>query len=305
MANEESLREYKARIQIAIDHLEKNILGELRPGALAGVSGFSPYHFQRIFHAFVGETPGDFVNRIRLEKAASRLINYPSEQIAEVASRTGFTSSSAFAKAFREHFCCSAREWRSGRLSSLLEGKGRKAEAGKGEVVSSGSGFTVDVTEPMKAEIRSMPAFHVAYLSNQDSPHRNIGKSFATLRRWADSKELLTPDTKMIRISPDNPETSAPQKRRYHVCLTVPSDFEMEHEPAFIDIPGSLSAVLRFEGDFGGMEQAYDWIYGNFIPENGYQPADRPSFEIFYPNSDSRDKKLSVEVCVPVEGMEA
>lgn len=311
LTNEESLREYKARIRRVIDLVEDNIGEKIFPGALAEVSGFSPYHFQEIFHSFVGETPDEFVNRIRLERAASRLITYPSEQIAEAASASGFPSASVFAKAFREHFGCSAREWRSGNLDSLLNGRSRREGTGRDETISPGpersevKPVTGQIAEARWAEIRSMPSFRVVYQTDLNGLHRNVGKLFARLRRWADSRGILASETKMIGISLDNPAAIAPDKRRYYACLTVPAELEPEPEIAVTDIRASLSAVLRFEGDAGGIEQAYDWIYGKFIPENGYQPADMPSYEIYDGSFDNRDRKLSVDICVPVEALEA
>lgn len=310
LTNEGSLREYKARIQRVIDHVENNTRGRLTPGVLAEVSGFSPYHFENIFHAFVGETPDDFVNRIKLEKAASRLITYPSEQIAEVASVSGFPSASVFAKAFREHFGCSAREWRSGNLDSLLKDNGRKGELRRGETVSPTSNrggatsMAGEIVETRTAEIRIMPPFHAAYFTGVNGRRGNIGRLFLAIRRWADSNDLLTSATKMIWISLDDPKLIPSQKRRYYACLTVPAEMQPGPDISFADLPASRSAVLRFEGDIDGIEEAYDWVFGKFIPENGCQPDDRPSYEIYYGGFDNRDERPSVDICVPVVAME-
>lgn len=313
MTNEECMREYKTRIRRVIDHIENNVCEKLPPGVLAEASGFSPYHFERIFHAFVGETPGDFVNRIRLEKAASRLITYPSEQITVVASMSGFPSSSAFAKAFREHFGCSAREWRSGRLDGLLKDTGRMGEVRKVEALASASdhddqngmkSFGDEIAETIRAEIKQMPSFRVAYLVRQDVRHRKVERLFEAFRRWAAPRGLLMPETKMIGICLDSPEAIAQQKRRCYACLTVSAELEPEPGIAVTDIPASRSAVLHFEGDTDGITRACDWMFGKFIPENGCEPADRPSYDIYYGSSDNHDKKLSLDICIPVETME-
>lgn len=40
---------------------------------------FSKYHFSRIFEAMVGETPFEFIKRLRLEKAATLLRFYQAD----------------------------------------------------------------------------------------------------------------------------------------------------------------------------------------------------------------------------------
>ncbi len=313
MANEKSLQEYKARIQRAVDHVEKNAADRISLAILAEVSCFSPYHFHRIFRAFVGETPGGFVNRIRLEKAASRLITYPSEPISEIASKCGFTSSPAFSRAFRDYFGCSASEWRGGKLEGLPGGKNDKANDTRREGASDSSVCQSDDenstsaaarTEGMlvRTEIKSMPSFHVAYLTYLHSRDEKVGKFFDRLWRWAGSRGLLTDDVRLIGIAPDNPKVAAHDKCRHYACLTVPAHIVSDDEIGVADIQAAKCVVARFEGMQREIAQAYDELFGKFIPENGYQPADLPAYEIYYNDPQSNSgKDFTLDLCVPVE----
>ena len=96
------LREsYIARINRVIDYVEANIDKELTLSELAEVALFSPFHFHRIFSAIVGETLNGFIQRLRIEKAATMLVQNPKKSITEIAFDCGFSGSSAFARAFR------------------------------------------------------------------------------------------------------------------------------------------------------------------------------------------------------------
>ncbi len=315
MANERSIREYKARIQRVVDYVEKNIQEKLPLEVLAGVSCFSPYHFHRIFRAFVGETPTEFVSRIRLEKAASRLITYPSETVTGIAFKTGFSSPASFARAFREHFGCTATDWRSGRLGDLEKGRNRKANSRKREAGSPAFGYVVGeddttTTERMREmlknpEIRSMPSYHVAYLAHLEGYNERIGGLFDRLFRWAGPRGLLTPETKFIGTSLDNPKVAAPEKCRYYACMTMPQDVKPGPEISLTDIPAARCAVARFEGLQPEIPLAYDELFGKFIPEHGYQPADQPAYEIYYDGPQKNpERKFTLDLCVPVEPME-
>ena len=72
-------QEYAFRINRVIDYIEANIDVDLSLETLSGIANFSKFHFHRIFRAMVGETLNQFIQRIRLEKAAAQLIFNPKE----------------------------------------------------------------------------------------------------------------------------------------------------------------------------------------------------------------------------------
>jgi len=63
-------KEYERRINAALDHIDRALGEDISLGKLATLACFSPFHFHRIFSAFVGEPPAEYVRRLRLEKAA-------------------------------------------------------------------------------------------------------------------------------------------------------------------------------------------------------------------------------------------
>ena len=69
---------YLRRINGVIDHIRAHPDGDLSLAALAAVAGFSPFHFHRIFSGIVGETVHDFVQRVRLDRAAALMKGSPS-----------------------------------------------------------------------------------------------------------------------------------------------------------------------------------------------------------------------------------
>jgi AraC family transcriptional regulator len=56
-----------------LEHVEANLAGDRSLKVLARGRGVSPYHFHRVFHAAVGEAPKQYLRRLRLEVAATRL----------------------------------------------------------------------------------------------------------------------------------------------------------------------------------------------------------------------------------------
>ena len=115
MASPQQLRaEYTASINRVMDYIEQHLDEPLALERLARVAGFSSFHFHRIFRSMVGETLSQFVQRVRVEKAASQLLRYPDQPITEIALACGFSGSAAFARVFKDSFGTTATEWRAG-----------------------------------------------------------------------------------------------------------------------------------------------------------------------------------------------
>ena len=78
-------------------HLEETISIE----ALAGIVGFSKYHFARAFKQSEGLTPHDYLLQCRVRRAQELLAN-TDLPLSEIALASGFSDQSHFARRFRE-----------------------------------------------------------------------------------------------------------------------------------------------------------------------------------------------------------
>ena len=67
------LAAYTQRMNRVLDHIDKHLDESLEVAALAAIAHFSPFHFHRVFTAWMGETLGDYLRRRRIEVAAARL----------------------------------------------------------------------------------------------------------------------------------------------------------------------------------------------------------------------------------------
>lgn len=80
-------------------------------GELSAYFGYSQRQMRREFSALFGEPVGSFVRRLRIEHAAGCLV-HERRTVADIADGAGFSTSEAFAKAFRLHFSLSPSEFR-------------------------------------------------------------------------------------------------------------------------------------------------------------------------------------------------
>jgi AraC family transcriptional regulator len=88
------------KVRAVRDYVEANLSGALNLDDLASVANVSSFHFARLFKSATGETPHDFVTRIRMQRAKTLLRNtdWPASK---VATDVGFLSRSHFSAAFR------------------------------------------------------------------------------------------------------------------------------------------------------------------------------------------------------------
>jgi len=82
-------------------HVELN-LNRVNAGDLGPLSGRSPSHVSRTFKTEFGLTPSQYINRLRVERAARRLAA-SNETIAQICFDVGFVSLSYFYRLFHAH----------------------------------------------------------------------------------------------------------------------------------------------------------------------------------------------------------
>jgi transcriptional regulator GlxA family with amidase domain len=94
---------YDPRLAQAIRLMEAHVDRPLPVSAIARRCGVSARTLETTFSAAIGETPGAYSLRLRLN-AARRLVLDTAEPMADIAARTGFSSASTFSRAFAKAF---------------------------------------------------------------------------------------------------------------------------------------------------------------------------------------------------------
>ncbi|MBQ4810362.1 helix-turn-helix transcriptional regulator [Pseudoalteromonas luteoviolacea] len=87
------------RLNTGRDFIADNYQTPLSLSDIAKCSYMSPYHFLRVFKDTYGETPNEFLTRLRLQQAKKMLIteNY---SISEVCEKVGYSSLGSFSSLF-------------------------------------------------------------------------------------------------------------------------------------------------------------------------------------------------------------
>lgn len=279
---------YKARVDAAIMFINEHLAEDLSLEDVAEAAHFSSFHFHRIFSAMVGETPQQFLNRVRLERAANFLVKNPTHNITQIALACGFSSSATFARSFKKYFGIAANEYRkvtdkpmsSGILPSKDEEKLPE--------------FTI--------EIRNIPAWNLIYVSNlKGYRFELIQQAWNQLYRWASARDLVTEDTCAVGVSLDDPMITPPEKCRYYACLSLPDEIVPQPPIGFMKLADSKYVVAHVTCAAEQIRGVFMYLYREWLVDSGYQPADLPPYEVYQPDCDTTPPgQYTLDICIPI-----
>lgn len=306
-----SKQEYTTRINRVMDYIRLNLDKSFDLATLASVASFSPYHFHRIFTAMVGETPNNFVSRIKLEKAAQLLHNNPKASVSEVALACGFVNVSSFSRAFKGYFGLTTTEFRNQDKAIYIKdgvrySKDCKAVSKIGKNIQQVNEqfcsveFNKIIIMDTKIEIKRMPELNLIYCRHTGD-FKKIGQAYEKLFSWAIPRELVNQNTKTVTVYQDDPAITSIDKVRQDACIIVDDNVKVDGEIGKLNIPAGKYAVGRFELKETEFEEAWNTMCA-WLTESGFQPSDSPTYE-YYHNDYSADPehKFIVDICIPVK----
>lgn len=322
-ASRVSREEYNRRIGRVLEYAMDHLAADLSLATLAEVACFSPWHFHRIFAALMGETPDDYVRRIRLEKAASRLVRHRDLTVSRVGELCGFSTGALFSRNFARRYGMSPSAFKAMTPAERDERKKRQGlgnerqESGtNGTDPNPGGGYdalrgerAISSREPPEVTVGRTDPVRVAYMWHPHGYHRGVEITSRRMVAWARARELVGADTRLIGIGLDNPDITSADKCRFLVCVTLGDGIEQrdaERLPGrahvgFRVLSGGLYAVWR--STMRELTDGYRRFYRDWLPDSGYAPADLDDYMVYRASvldclPDGRD--VVVDVHIPV-----
>jgi len=307
-----SKQEYTARINRVLDYIDDNIHQPLDLSTIAEVANFSPYHFHRIFSFLLGETPIDFVQRVRIEKAAFMILRDQDTTITEIAYACGFSSVSLFSRTFRKYFDMTPTQFAKmekavfAQDGMLFSKNGQPLGKNMKSRLSLDSEFrSVELIKLIimntKIEIKEMLEMKVIYCRHMGA-FDQIGKAYEKVVKWAIPRGLYDPAiSKTATVVHDDPTITEQDKVRQSACILVDEDVKIEGEIGKMVIPGGKYVVGHFEIGMDGFREAWNTMCMWFT-ESGYQQGDGSTFELYHNNYELHpEKKHVVDICIPIK----
>lgn len=284
----DTVQEYEKRALKVVQYLYDNP-GEMNNlEKIAGISGYSPFHFHRIMRAYLGESLGAFMLRIRLDNAA-HMLRTSDKPVQEIAWDIGYEMSSSFNKAFRKRFGVSPEVFRAERKFAQMSDcliKNQKQ---------------MDVKE-LKFKVKEEKPRKVVFVHGIGKYADVAGPCWDKVCAFAKSKRLFGFSTEFIGVSYDDPGVTEPERCRYEACVTVSKEVSAEGEVGYKTLAGGKYLIVKYKGPYEEFHLVYDYIFGKYITENNLTLRDEPCFEKYLNSPDKvKPEKLLTEIFIPVQ----
>ncbi|WP_137791266.1 helix-turn-helix domain-containing protein [Bacillus sp. E(2018)] len=281
-------REQRKQIFRVLEYIEEHVEDSLPLEKLAGISTYSPFHFQRIFKSVVGETPAAYVKRFRLENAAHRLIYETYIPITQIAMLCGFSSLSYFTYSFQSYFKTSPKNWREGAYLKQFpreyeDSKKSKQVRNPSKVIESNAPYNefkwLDLSN---IRIETFPSSTTIKGHHFGTYTSGVSEAWEEVHKWCESRNLIDSHSLFLGIPRNNPYITPPDKCRYdcHMTIseTIAGSISADDTSKFV---GGKHVVYEFDEPVDYSERnliidCYSELYSYWLPRSGYKYLSNP-----------------------------
>ena len=206
--------QYLRHLDVVTDYIYAHLDEDLSLETLAHVSGFSRYHWHRIYRAVRGETAAQAVRRLRLERAAAMLTE-TSWSIERIAWKAGFTGTEIFSRAFLRSYGTTPGRFRTGGRPASIDSP----------VTRCGSGSTSSVREDpgWAVRVETRCGYRLAVSEHRGS-YMDIGRAFSRV------KDRMGAGNSMVAIYEDDPDAVPPADLRSAAGTVVDPGTKIPHD---------------------------------------------------------------------------
>ncbi len=261
------------RLNRVLVRVQTHLDEDLSLTALARLAGISRFHFEREFRRDTGETVKQYTQRLRLERAAVRLL-LQRASVLDIALDCGFASHETFARAFRRRFGVSAREYR--RRGSFEPPPALGSRNAPPRLRGTAEAYTLSATRVIALE-----RIQVAFLRHV-GPYEGVSETlWDELLDWARRRRVPEPRV-LMGIGHDAPGVTPPEKLRFDAALRVPEAFEARGRIGHQVIGGASHAITTHVGPYETLPAAYGEIFPRVAGLRGWTLVGLPCIELYH-----------------------
>ena len=287
--NDTQLDRYKRMVSFIEAHFKEDI----KINDIEEVSFYSYRNINRIFLALHHETIGQYIKRIRLEKAAEYL-KYSSYSISDIAFDIGYADVAAFSKAFKLHFGVNPTAFRAAEDAKTLIFRSVAEDDIQGK------------STKLAYEIEELPSFKILCLTHYGAYDHleGIKQTWDKLLGYAMKKGLLDEHTIALGEVLDDDQIAETIHCRYNAAIVIDESDDFRPEGLFQTKWMEKQCYAKFvhKGSHSASFETYDKIYANWMLDVQLEFEDKPTLE-FYLNdaTGTPEHELLTEIYIPVK----
>ena len=303
-------KDYQSRLRKVLFYIQENLSEDLSLEKLSEIAFFSPFHFQKIFSRYVGESPKQYIMRLRLERIAHYLTLFPSLTINDAAFQAGFSSSSTFIRAFKKYYGTTPEALRNLSLEEISKIGTSKPKKSKSFELNSSEFWSMnlinedvaELTAEMNIEVKMVRSLNVVFVDAHMGDEDVIPNTFKALTRWVEPRDLITPETQYIGVFLDMPFFTEYEKCRYRACITLPDGVSAPKGIGCTMVPGGKYACYSIKGPLQRVFKSLMAFSHGWLNESGYQIAGITGFELYTENPANKPyENIRRTISIPVK----
>ncbi len=289
--------DYRESMRQVLDYIEENLTQEITTEQLAGIAGYSKYHFARIFAEMTGLTPADYIRKRRLCEIAEKLDGYGGS-IASLAFAYGFNSKENFVRAFKAEHGVLPTEYRRANNSLRLYPKSTVEQ----RIAASApfGGAAVGWEDMPKPDFVKLSPFSLTvFLSDEDFPPRfwnkyNCGGFSKRLSGGRTVADYGVSDWQCVG-----------NVLRYYIGIRTEDALGDTTGTTTLPIAGGTYAVFTTKPSghtafVDTIQRTWEYINMVWLPGSGYERTGGYEFETYVEES----RTYSQEIYIPVRHAE-
>lgn len=290
--------DYLKHLEKAIIFIENNLLESIKVEEVAGIAGYSYYHFHRIFEAVVGETVGNYLRLRRLTKAAHDLL-YTEQRILDIALCYQFESQEAFNRAFKKVFKVTPGIYRKNRIEVIFGEKKPLSFAKlqhlkqkvtlQPQIKEIGELLIVGIRSTTTLRKNRIPEMWAQFKHRiEEIPHRVL-----PLKAYGICE--VDPEYYMSKFNEDTEFSE-------FVGVEVREVDSLPPEMTVKSLTGGRYAVFTHRGKLDTLAITYHYIFGTWLPCSKYQLDLRDDFEFYDERFLGLDNEQSeMDIYIPIK----
>lgn len=286
--------DYLESFERAIIYMETHLDENISVHEVAKISGYSYYHFTRIFQSVLGENIGNYIQKRRLSSASQKLL-YSDRKIIDIAIESGFNSSESFSRAFKNVYQVSPSIYRQNRLDVFL---GNKTMIDREFLHHISSNITV------QPQIRNIAEIHVAGISGTASLDNifSLWEQFGEKRDTIPHKHLSSRTFGICEYQENIPIANYNMELTEVIGVEVTSFDNMPTDVIVKTIPRGKYAVFTHKGSLSDILKTYQYIWGTWAVLTSETIDNRDDFELYDDRFVGRKNDNSeIDIYIPIK----
>lgn len=280
------------QINLALAYVHNNFGANITAEDLAIESGYSIFHFHRIFKEITGENVNDYIRNTRLEKASNILLYNQHKTIEMIAKDSGFSTATGFSAAFKKKFSITPKDWRKGGYSK------KSSNFSNANISMIKVDKTIEIENPI---IINKPDIHIIYMRTYGYED-DMSLIWNNMHQWCEKMNILSTPHKYIGLFHNHPSFEPYNRARYLACIEIQEDVFRNGKVGRCKVSEGRFAKFEFICNHSELYKMMHLAYMNWLPSSQYEVRNFPAYvEYKNPKNLFNNGILEVDFYMPIQ----